>query len=400
MVVILSAVFWLSALLFVWTYFGYPVFMWMWAKLAPVPVRDQDWTPHITLLIPAYNEIDVIHGKLENSLALDYPHDKLEILLIDDASTDGTGAVGAQFAQGHRITYLQKSVRSGKAASVNMGFELARGEIVVLSDASPHYERDALKLLVRSLADERVGVGVGTLAVWDAENAVAKPAGLYWKYEAALRRWESETGSTVAVHGNMFAMRKSLFRPLPADTVNDEFSLAMNALRAGKRVVYKPDAVCYDHASHTMRDEFRRRVRINAGRYQALFTAGYMRAPNLNIGFRLFSHKLLRPLTPVFMLLMLFTNTLALAWVVTPVQSPLLLVGWWALLLLVAQLVFYGLAFVGWLLERRGRRVRALKIPYFFVSTNLAALFGLWRWLRGTQSVTWRKRTRRQMGDT
>lgn len=393
MLVVISFLFWVSLILFLWTYFGYPLLMMFWAKFKPKPIEADDWEPSITMLIPAFNEIDVIERKLDNSLSLDYPKHKLEIMLIDDGSDDGTRDIGERYEREHGITFVKKPVRSGKMSSVNLGFEQAKGDVVVLSDASPNYEPDSLRILVRPLADEGVGVAVGTLAVWDAENSVAKPAGLYWKYEAALRGWESKTGSTVAVHGNMFAIKKNLFRPLTTGTINDEFSIAMEVLRQGKRVVYQREAVSYDEASNSMQDEFRRRVRINAGRYQALFNAGYLKAPTVDLTFRLFSHKLLRPLSPMIMLMMLITNLAALFWLLTPFQNLFLLTGWWVAVLAVGQFVFYDLALLGWIMERAGRKVRLLSVPYFFVSSNLAALFGFWRWLRGTQKVTWQKRT-------
>lgn len=393
MLYVISVLFWISLLLFLWTYFGYPFMMYAWAKIRPHKIEREDWEPTVTLLIPAYNEIDVIERKLENAVNLNYPKDKLEVMLIDDGSDDGTLDVARRYVEQHGITLIEKENRSGKMSSVNLGFEHAKGDIVILSDASPSYEADSIRILIRPLADESVGVVVGTLAVWDAENSVAKPAGLYWKYEAALRGWETKTGSTVAVHGNMFATRKTLFKPLTAGTINDEFSIAMEVLRAGKRVVYERDAVSYDDVSVTMEDEFKRRVRINAGRYQALFSAGYLNAPTFDITFRLFSHKLLRPLTPLLMLGMLLGNLVALFWVAAPFRHIGLLTGWWAAFLWAGQMVFYGLALLGWLLERQNRRNRLLNVIYFFVSSNVAALFGLWRWIRGSQKVTWQKRT-------
>jgi poly-beta-1,6-N-acetyl-D-glucosamine synthase len=288
------------------------------------------------------------------------------------------------------ITLLRQPTRGGKMGAVNMGFQHAKGEIVVLSDASPDYEANALKILMQPFADEKVGVVVGTLALWDAANAVAKPAGLYWKYEAALRKWESRTGNTVAVHGNMFAIRRQLHRPLKTGTVNDEFSIAMEAIRQGYRVVYEPDAISYDDASSSMKDEFNRRVRINAGRFQALFSAGYLRAPTLETGFRLFSHKLLRPLTPLFMVLTLVTNIVAFLF--PNDGNPLALNGVLGIVLLLGQLAFYLLSMLGWLAEKQGRRSRLLSVPYYFTSSNFAALVGMWRWLRGSQKVTWQKR--------
>ena len=382
----LALLFWSSLFLLFWTYFGYPLLMLLWSKIAPLPIEKDDVLPSVTLLIPAYNEADVIARKLDNTVALTYPKDKLQVLVVDDGSTDGTTDIIQSYAD-RGITLLRQPQRGGKMGAVNMGFANAEGEFVVLSDASPDYEAGAIQTLVRGFADETVGVIVGTLAVWDSTRGVAKQAGLYWKYERALRKWESNTGSTVAVHGNMFAMRRKLFKPLAAGTVNDEFSLAMETIRQGYRVVYEPDALSYDDASTSMGDEFNRRARINAGRYQALFGAGYLNAPNLNMTFRLFSHKLLRPLSPIFMLLALLLNILLVA----------LLTGedvvWLYGLLLAGQLAFYALAWLGGVFEKRGyRKVIFFSVPYFFVSSNLAALVGFWRWLRGSQRVTWQKR--------
>ncbi|PJF36730.1 MAG: glycosyltransferase family 2 protein [Candidatus Thermofonsia Clade 1 bacterium] len=388
MSLILALLFWLSASALFWTYFGYPLLMALRAKLAARPIQqDESYLPSVTLLIPAHNEADVIRDKLENALSLDYPTDQLQIIVVDDGSTDGTTEIVRAF-EDRGVQLIRQPERSGKMAAVNRGFEAATGELVVLSDASPIYAPNALRLLARNFADPSVGVVVGALRLWDAQNAVAKPAGLYWQYESALRRWESLTGSTVAVHGNMFAVRRGLYRPLRRYTINDEFSIAMEVMRQGYRVVYEPHAVSYDIASATMSDEFKRRARINAGRFQALFSAGYLRAPTLDLTFRLISHKLLRPLTPIFMLVTLISAFLLM------ILSALNLdrAFWFWLLAFFAQDAFYMLAYAGYLAERNGRSHKLLSVPYFFVSSNLAALVGLWRWLRNRQSVTWQKR--------
>lgn len=374
-------IFWLAGLLLLWTYFGYPLFMLLLAKFASKPVYKQvGFLPSVSLLIPAYNEVDVIHNKLTNSLKIDYPD--LEILVVNDGSDDGTREIVQSFvSQGVKL--IDQPKRSGKMNAVNAGFAAANHEIVVLSDASPDYAPDAIRQLVTPFADPTVGVVVGTLAVWDKENSVAKSAGLYWKYEAALRRWESKTGSTVAVHGNMFAIRRNIFKPLSTSTVNDEFSTAMETLKQGYRVVYEPSAVSYDTASDTMKDEFKRRARINAGRWQALFSAGYLAAaPTWDLRFRLFSHKLLRPLTPILMLLILFSNLILLWFINGTIYS----------LVFLFQIAFYGLAFAGWIAEKQSIKIKFLNVPYFFVSSNFAALIGLWRWIRGSQFVMWQKR--------
>ncbi len=392
MIAFFTFLFGLSFFALVWTYFGYPFLMAVRSKIQPRPIRKRDLEPEnlpsLTLLVPAYNEADVIRRKLDNALTLTYPRDRLEILVIDDGSEDATAAIVREYIT-RGVTLLQQPQRGGKIAAMNRGFAAATGEIVVLSDASPSYEAGSLQILVRSFADPEVGVVIGNLGIWDAKTSVAKPAGLYWRYEAALRKWESATGSTVAVHGNMFAIRRALYRPLKPGTINDEFTVAMDTVRQGYRVVYEPQALSYDDASSKMRDEFNRRARINAGRYHALFSAGYLRAPSREMTFRLFSHKLLRPLTPILMLVVLLANLGVVLWPGTPDR---LLIGL-GLLALAGQTVFYTLAGLGWLSERQGQHNKILNVFYFFVSSNLAALVGFWRWLRGKQRVTWQKRT-------
>lgn len=388
----------LFALLFVfsfavlgWTFWGYPLLMYAWSRFRPQPLKkNPELTPSVSLLIPAYNEADVIRSKLENSVGLNYPKEKLQVLIVDDGSDDATADIVNEFAQ-QGVTLVRQAARAGKMNAVNRGFSEASGEIVVLSDASPIYEAESLRQLTSCFADPSVGVVVGSLRVWDAENAVAKSAGLYWKYESALRRWESLTGSTVAVHGNMFAIRRRLFRPLKTHTINDEFSIAMEVLRQGYRVVYEPNAISYDMASSTMTDEFKRRARINAGRYQSLLSAGYLQAPTLDLTFRLFSHKFLRPLASIFMIIMFVANL----FVALSSQNALGLPNWLWMVLFAGQVGFYGLALLGSWMEKRGKRIRYLSIPYFFVSSNMAALAGLWRWLNNSQRVTWQKRTGR-----
>ncbi|MHB8626577.1 MAG: glycosyltransferase family 2 protein [Aggregatilineales bacterium] len=386
-----ALIFILSFMALAWTFFGYPFAMFVAARVRPRNVkRDPTLTPSVTLLIPAYNEADVIRRKLENSISLNYPREKLQILVVDDGSDDQTADIVREFEQ-RGVTLVRQRVRSGKMNGVNQGFAEASGEIVVLSDASPSYETDSLHKLVSPFADSSVGAVVGTLAVWDAQNAVAKPAGLYWKYEAALRKWESKTGSTVAVHGNMLAIRRALYKPLKTSTINDEFSIAMEVMRQGYRVIYEPSAISYDMASATMADEFKRRARINAGRYQALVSAGYLNAPTADLTFRLFSHKFLRPLAPIFMIIT-FAANLFIVFTASPFQSPFGLAQglWW--LLIAAQVAFYGLAAAGMIAEKAGFHSRVLSVPYFFVSSNFAALAGFWRWIRNKQRVTWQKR--------
>ena len=379
---------WLFIGLILYVYIGYPLVLWLMGKVRARPVDKAPITPSVTLLIPTYNEEDVIRRKLENSIALDYPREQLEILVIDDASDDATTDIVREY-HGRGVTLVRKRERSGKMSSLEIGFERASGEIVVLSDASPSYEPKSLKSLLQPFHDPDVGVAVGRLAVWDSENSVAKPAGFYWKYEAAIRRLESSVGSTVAVHGNMYAIRRKLFKRLAAGTINDEWSITMRVIQQGYRIIYEPSAVSYDDVSKKMKDEFQRRVRISAGRYQAFFSSQKLwpwKSPL--VVFQIISHKLFRLLLPLFMIGALLCNVVAVFFGSAPAIMWVLLFG---------QAGFYCLALLGYRAERADKpkhynpATKSANLAYYITSSNIASLYGYMRYLRGQQSVLWEK---------
>ena len=375
-----------------YTMAGYPLIMAARARFAPRPTRrDLDARPSVTILVPAHNEVDVIARKLDSLLELDYPQAALDVLVVDDGSTDGTGdAVGAYLASG-RIRRLTRQPRQGKMAAINAGIIAAHGELVVLTDASARFDTDALLAAIAPFAAPETGVVSGQNVISGGGGAVEQPAGLYWRYQEKLRAWESASGSTVGVTGNLFVFRRADYRPLPIDTINDEFAIAMDVAGRGKRVLYEPGAVAYDEASSSMGEEMGRRARINAGRYQSLarYCAAVARRPDML--FRLTSHKVLRALLPLFMGGLAATTLLGRVFagrdrgLAASMERRVLLPG---------QAVVYGAAAVGALLERLGRPVpRLLAVPFYFVSGNVAAVRGLARFSRGRQSVMWDKRS-------
>jgi poly-beta-1,6-N-acetyl-D-glucosamine synthase len=374
-----------------YTMVGYPLLMAARAKLRPRPTRrDVTTRPSITILVPAHDEADVIGRKLDTLLALDHPSDRIEILVVDDGSTDGTGRIVEHYL-GPTVRCLTRRPRGGKMAALNAGIEAARGELIVLTDASATFDTDALTAALAPFADPTTGVVSGQNLIRGGGGAVEQPAGLYWRYQERLRAWESATGSTVGVTGNLFVFRRDDYRPLPDDTINDEFAIAMDIAGRGGRVLYEPRAVAYDEASASMSEEMSRRTRINAGRYQSLgrYCGAVSRRPSML--FRLVSHKVLRVLTPLLMLLLVTSSRYRRGGATT--RHPRL-VGLERRVLVPGQVAVYGAAAVGALLERSGRPIpRALSVPYYFVASNLAALRGLGRFSRGRQSVLWDKRS-------
>jgi len=377
-----SWILWSSIGVIIYTYVGFPALLALWAKIRSRKIEtDPSYMPNVSLIIAAYNEETVIEAKLENCYALDYPADRLEVIVAADGSDDRTAEVASKEARA-KVMYLPE--RRGKMAAINRAVAAAQGEILVFSDANNMYTRETLKELLAPFADSNVGVVTGRKAIDDGRGReLDKAEGLYWRYESKIKSWESKIGSVTGVAGEILAIRRDIFRPPPVGTVNDDFVLAMQAAIEGWRVVYAPRAVSLEPASATLGDESIRRSRIVAGRYQALWQllpAMLVRRPLL--AWQVISHKGLRPLVPFAMIIAGLSN-LAL--------FPLL---GWARTIAALQGVFYSAALLGWLNERQGRRNRLLYLPYYFCRVNFAAVQGFRRFVGRQNNALWTKARR------
>ncbi len=378
----IAGLFWFFAALIVYTYAGYPLALALLARLRSQKRNDAPITPTITLLIAAYNEEAAIAAKLENSLALDYPGDKLQILTAVDGSNDRTQEIVGQYAaQGVALSY--SPARRGKMAAINRAMPQARGEIVVFSDANNMYAPNTLRELVKPFADPTVGAVSGAKSILRGDGVLADSEGLYWQYESAIKKLETQLGCCTGVAGEILAIRRDLFTPAPDKVINDDFFMAMQLIKQGHRVVYAPKARSFERVSASAQDEVARRARIVAGRYQAIGMAGRLLPWRYPLAvWQIVSHKFLRPLLPLAMIGALLTNLLA------ALLSPS--AGWTILLLL--QLAFYGLA---WLGGRWEGGSKLLYLPTFLVNSNLAALIGLQRYLTRRQTTLWQRVQRR-----
>ena len=349
--------------------------------------------PTITLLIAAYNEAAVIAQKLENSLALDYPNDHMQILVTADGSSDDTPATVQQFAN-RGIELLYEPPRRGKMAAINRAMPLARGQIVVFSDANNHYDAAALHHLVTPFADPAVGAVSGAKIILKGDGALGDSEGLYWKYESYIKEQEAHLGSCAGVAGEILAIRRELFESPPDHIINDDFYMAMRLIRRGYRVVYAPKARSYERVSLSAQDEIARRSRIVAGRYQAIELARELLPwQRPLVAWQIISHKFLRPLVPLAMVGALLTNWWA---VLRPRNGRSLCrlaipFNW---IFMVGQMTFYGAAWLG-SQERCGKFDKLFYLPYFLVNSNLAALIGLYRYLTGQQTTLWQRVRRR-----
>lgn len=365
--------------LIAYTFVGYPAIVAVLSRLRPRPIRhDPGFEPTVSLIVAAYNEEDVIAWRLANIADLEYPADRLQVIVVADGSDDSTADL-ARALPG--TTVLHRPERAGKRAAIERGVAAANGELLVLTDANNRFTRETLHALVEPFADPSVGVVTGRKAIDDGSGRpLDRAEGLYWKYESRIKRWESEIGSTTGVAGEILAFRRDAFNFVAPGTMNEDFVQAMLAALDGWRVVYAPKAVSLERASATLGDEAIRRSRLTTGRWQAL----RMLLPRLIrrrplLALQVISHKGLRPLVPFA----LITAAVANAGLVVDHQ--------WARMALVLQIAFYGAALLGWAFEAAGKRARVLYVPYYFCRMHVAALNGFRDFATSRQEAVWAK---------
>ena len=370
--------FWLSAAALCYTYIGYPLLIALLAMLRPRKVARATCQPSITVIITAYNEERALAAKLENTLALDYPHELIEIIVASDCSSDGTDAIAQRFAD-RGVKLHRQPKRLGKTAAQNAAVEKALGEIVVFSDATSHYQPDVMQKMMPNFADASVGCVAGRLVYVDpSDSRVGRGARSYWGYENFLKRQESRACSLIGASGCLYAVRRSAYLPLYHEACSD-FIIATKMIEQGLRTVYEPDAVCAEETNRRDDNELKMRVRIIAQTFTDLWRHRSMMNP-LRSGFyavELFSHKVMRYLVPFF-ILMLFASSALLSSVTMFYR-----------LVFVLQLAAYACAGGGWLLEKLGVRSRLLALPHYFVLANLASVIALFKFLRGERYASW-----------
>ncbi len=376
---IMECAFWGGAAIVAYAYVGYPLVAWVLATLAPRPPRQGPGLPSVTLLIAAHNEESVIGARLENALALDYPTEKLDIVVVADGCTDRTAAIANEYAD-RGVRVFQQIPRQGKIAALNMGMPIAHGEIIVGTDANAMYRPDAMRKLVRWFADPEVGLVAGEKRI-HGHGTAAQGEGFYWRYEHWLKRQDTRFGSVMGATGEIFAIRKELWHALPGDTVIEDFVIAMGVVQAGKRAVFDPQAISEEEASPSIEEEFKRKTRIAAGGWQAVWRLRDLLSPAYGLAaFQYCSHRVLR-------------------WVVVPPLLPVLFVlnavlsvgsSFWGAIFSY-QLALYCLAALGWSMRSRGESSRFVVVPFYFAYLNAAALVGAWRFITKSQPVTWEK---------
>jgi cellulose synthase/poly-beta-1,6-N-acetylglucosamine synthase-like glycosyltransferase len=365
-----------------YVYFGYPLLLLVLSRLRPRPVARAAVHPPVTIVVPAHNEETVIEAKIRNCLELQYPADRLEVLVVSDGSTDRTDEIAARCAAGP--VRLIRRAREGKAAALNAAARVATGDILVFTDANSRLEPGALARLTESFADPAVGGVCGNRELRPRSGADATQGGegLYWRYDKWQKRLESEIGSIFAADGTLYAVRRSSFVPIGDRAQADDIAVSTRVVLQGYRLLFEPAAVAWEDAPAEGRAEFARKVRVTNHSVRALLALGSRLWTSGFYSVELVSHKLLRHLVPFFLLALLVSNVLLSG------ASALFRV------LLVAHLLFYAAGLAGVLLRRtRAGRSRLLTVPYYFCLVNAAALLGVLSIARGERLAAWTPRS-------
>jgi len=378
--------FWSSFGLIIYVFIGYPACLWVIARLFPKPYeKDEAYQPMVTLIISAYNEEAIIREKIHNILALLYPKDKLEILIVSDASTDKTDAIVKEY-QSQGIVLKRMLERGGKTVGLNAVLPGSIGEIIVFSDANALYDQNAIGKLVRNFKDPTIGCVTGDSLYVDLdESRVGLSEKKYWDYDRLLKANETKAGSMVGSDGAIFAIRKNLYTPLSPEDIND-FILPLRIVAKRFRCVFEPEAYCEETATTYFEEEFRRKVRVVNRSWNGLWKVKKLLVPFKYgwFSFQLISHKLLRWLTPVFLIGMFGTSVF--------LYSQNKLYG----MLMVGQLLFYSLGAIGFILEILRKENPWLTFPAYFLMVSVSSLIGICRSLLGERIVLWNPERKNQ----
>jgi len=375
---LLIFIYWMTFLLCLSTYFLYPLTIWVIGHFFSLKVKRKDCEPTVSILISAYNEERDIIRKIENCLALDYPKDKLEILIGSDGSTDGTVLL-VEKNSSSRIKVINFTENRGKTSVQNDLVSASTGEIIVFTDAASFLNKDAVRCLVRNFSDSRIGCVAGRMRFVSSEDNInTNSQGLYWRYEVKIRELESNFGSLIGVDGPLYAVRRNCYVSLEPQSISDLLAPLL-VLEQGKKVILEPDAVVDEDPTRQSSQEFRTRRRITLRGLIGLATYHQLLNP--------FSHPALAAQIVFHKVIRWFVGPL----VILHILACMALVNsQFFALAFVLYLIFFGAAYAGWLLEKRGGKNRLLTVPYYFTLVNLAATMGIVDFICKKQATSWK----------
>lgn len=377
----MELIFWVSALLVIYIYAGYPLLLKFLPAHKPGIHIEPMESPRVTVIIAAFNEASHIDATVRNKLTQHYPADKIDVIVISDESEDGTDdIVSAITAEDSRVTLLRQSPRQGKTAALNLAVPSATGDIIVFSDANSLYHPDAIQHLVDCFKDQSVGYVTGKMIYVTAEGTIAGDGcSAYMKYENLLRRLETRVSSVVGVDGGVDAIRRELYQPMNADQLPD-FVQPLHIVTQGKRVVYCEKALLNEEALDDNNKEFKMRVRVSLRAYWAMSDMRHLFDPRRFgiFSLQLISHKLLRYLAFIPLILAFISNGFITG------NDPFYAFSY------AIQILFYGAA--GYTALNNGVGNKLFKLAHFFCLINIASAMAFIRYLKGEKIVLWKPR--------
>ena len=375
----LIIIFFLFVFIILYVYAGYPLIISVIATIRKKTVnKKDDFELTVSLIIAAFNEEDVIEEKLKNCFSLDYPKDKLEIIVFSDASTDRTDDIVKQY-QNEGVILIQLSGRRGKTAGQNLAVSQANGEIIVFSDANAIYREDAIRKVVRNFYDESVGCVCGELVYFSADQSLIGDAeNIYWDYEKFIKRQEDRAASILGANGSIYALRRELYVALPAETISD-FIEPFKIIEQGYRVIYEPAALSYEHSTKNFQEEYQRKKRIINRSFNSFvhFRTFLNPLKYAMLSFQLISHKLLRWLIPFYLILIFGVNLFLLNALFFQITFGL-------------QIIFYSMAILGYVLEKKHWHIVLFYTPFYFCLVNVASFQAIIKYFVDRKKVvTW-----------
>jgi len=385
----LETIFWICIFIVFYSYIGYGIVIYILVniknKFTNNVKYDLQFEPEVTLVVPCFNEADYIEDKIKNSLLLDYPHNKLNLIFISDGSSDDTHDRIKKYPN---IIALHENKRSGKAVAMNRAMKFVTTPIVAFCDANTTLNKEAIRELVKHYKDPNVGAVTGEKRIISTKKEGASTAGegIYWKYESLLKKLDSDFYSVVGAAGELMSYRTELYKELPLDTLLDDLMQSMQIALNGYRVIYEKNAWAAETASANVKEELKRKIRISAGAWQSMLRLGKAFNPfhNFKLFFAFISHRVLRwTLAPFSLLILIIINIILLK------SGNIIYTTFF-----IIQITFYAFALLGWYLENKKIKVKVLFVPYYFFIMNLCVFLGLFRFLKGKQSVSWERAKR------
>lgn len=393
----------LTALIFFWTslfflffcYIGYGGLLYLLNVLKklfinstvnPEPAEEEEWPP-VTIIIAAYNEGLDLRQKLENTLAIDYPTDKLKIIFVTDGSTDGSEKIIDEHAG---VTLLHEKERQGKLAAISRAMQQVQTPVVLFSDANAMLNRECIRKIVVHYKDAGIGGVAGEKKIISRQepSVIGDAEGLYWKYESFMKKQDAGFYTVAGAAGELFSIRSNLFEVPGKDLILDDFIISMQVCLKGYKISYEPAAFATEYPSASLKEEMKRKIRISAGAYQSISylkgALNFFKYPLLC--FQYVSRRLLRWIFCPWMLIVLF---IANCVIISGMNAPV-----FYSVFLFAQLFFYTMAVVGWWLLRKGDTIGVMAVPFYFLFMNYCLIRGFIRFMKGQQPVQWERSVR------